>query len=403
MESKWSEGKSNHHPTSSTYKSGHHYDDKHNDDKYNDDKHDDDKHDIQQKESSFLSSSSSSSTTTTTPPSSSKYSEKLIKDNNLKLYGRGGAVAFQRKTNLSKSIGGGRGGGGIGSDGTPSSPTDSMLSPCTKKLRRKQSKKLSNDSTGAAAESNNSLSLNFWVPPENVDIILGSSSSSRGQILVDLGWDFKVVTPNIPEENYSCEDPLMLPILLAKEKAKAILKKLFDYDETDASAATASSSSLSSSLSSSYTNTSPYTSLPYTSSSASSTVILTCDQIVLYHGHEIRNKPRNRQEAKEFLLSYQKNEIIQTVSAVVATHFPSGKQAVEIDLCTIHWKGIPEDVIENKLLDKEEIYSSCGAILIEDPDFLAYVDHIDGDLDSIRGMPIKATKKVFRDVLSADI
>jgi septum formation protein len=330
MESKLSEGKSNHNPRKD---------------------HDDDEIEIQHKESSSPSSSLSASSSKN-PLSTSKYSEKLIKENNLKLYGRGGAVAFQRKTNSSKATSG---------DGPPSSPTDSMLSPCTKKLRRKQSKKLSSD---PSSYSSPNISLDFWVPPENVDIILGSSSSSRGQILVDLGWNFKVVSPNIDEESFHCDDPFKLPILLAKQKATAILEKLSDL-------------------------TSP-------------TVILTCDQIVLYR-NQVRNKPINRAQAKEYLMSYGPGDIVQTVSAVVATHFPSGKQFGDIDICTIHWNGIPEEVIENQLLNKEEIYSSCGGILIEDPDFLAHVDHIDGDLDSIRGMPIKTTKRVFRSVLSADI
>ena len=267
---------------------------------------------------------------------SSKYTS-----NDYKLLGKGGAVAFTRKTNNSKGI-------------PPSSPTDSMLSPCTKKLRRKQSKKLTNDT----------ISLDFWVPPDNIDLILGSSSSSRAQILVDLGWDFKVVTPDIDETLINCDDPFRLPILIAKEKAKAILLKIPDLENP--------------------------------------TVIITCDQIVFYR-HEIRNKPLNRIQAKQYLLSYQPNEIVQTITAVVATHYPSGKQSSDIDISTIYWTGIPEDIIDNVLLNKEEIYNSCGGFLIEDQDFLNHVDHIDGEIDSIRGLPIKLTKKVVRAVISTDI
>ena len=352
MESKWSEAKSSHKSTS------------HKSDKDQDyfegakgagimDAKEDKKQERQEK----LSSSTSSSSTTTPLNIPLKYSGSGS---------GGGALAFQRKTNNQFSKG-----------GTPSSPTDSMLSPCTKKLRRKQSKKISNENlmgggSGSAIGGPGSAGggLDFWIPPDNVNIILGSSSASRGQILVDLGWNFHVVSPNLNEEKYlstyshEAEDPLKIPVLLAKEKCQAILKKMTDIVEP--------------------------------------TVILTCDQIVLYR-NTIRNKPKSRQEAKEFLMSYQQNEIIQTVSAVVATHVPSGKQATDIDICTIYWNGIPEDVIENKLLDKEEIYSSCGGFLIEDPDFLACIGRIDGDLDSIRGMPIKTTKRVFRTVLAADI
>lgn len=345
MESKWSEAKS------CSHKSTSHKSDK-DQDSYEGAKGA--KEDKKQERQEKLSSSTSSTSSATTPLNIPlKYAGS----------GGGGALAFQRKTNNQFSKG-----------GTPSSPTDSMLSPCTKKLRRKQSKKISNEiliggGSGSAIGGSSSAG-DFWIPPDNVNIILGSSSASRGQILVDLGWNFNVVSPNLNEEKYlstyshEAEDPLKIPVLLAREKCQAILKNMTDIVEP--------------------------------------TVILTCDQIVLYR-NTIRNKPKSREEAKEFLMSYQHNEIIQTISAVVATHVPSGKQATDIDICTIYWNGIPEDVIENKLLDKEDIYSSCGGFLIEDPDFLAYIDRIDGDLDSIRGMPIKTTKRVFRTVLAADI
>jgi septum formation protein len=286
----------------------------------------------------------------------------------------GATAAFTRKTNEKKFTGHG-GFGGSGVVNGPSSPTDSMLSPCTKKLRRKQSKKLSSSDTSL-------ISLEFWVPPDNISLILGSSSPSRGQILVDLGWNFQIMKPNIDESAIHCDDPFRLPILIAKEKAIAILNQLQPLLDKTTGGAHSSSGAL--------------TAVPQ------SMVILTCDQIVLYR-NEIRHKPLSRAQAHEFLSSYQANEIVQTISAVVATHYPSGKQASEIDIATIYWNGISEEVIEEKLLDKEEIYSSCGAFLIEDPDFLACVNRIEGDLDSIRGMPIKATKKVFRTVISTDI
>lgn len=234
----------------------------------------------------------------------------------------------------------------------PSSPTDKLLSPCSRKLRRKQSK------------SHGSNDIEFWVPPEDVQIILGSSSQARAEILNELGWKYRVMNPNIDERAVTCSDPFRLPVLIAKAKANSILGQL--------------------------------------EGERVPTVIITCDQIVLFQ-NEIRNKPENEEEARSFLESYQDGAIVQTISAVVATHVPSGRQSGEVDLSTVHWSGIPASAVDDLLVTKPDIFHSCGGFLIEDPDFVNYVDRIEGELDSIRGLPIRATKKVFRSVLSSDI
>jgi septum formation protein len=234
----------------------------------------------------------------------------------------------------------------------PSSPTDKLLSPCSRKLRRKQSK------------SQGSNDIEFWIPPDDIQIILGSSSIARAQIFDEMGWRYTVMNPDIDERAVSCSDPFRLPVLIAKAKAKSILGQL--------------------------------------GPDRSPTVIITCDQIVLFQ-NEVRGKPENEQQARSFLQSYQDGAIVQTISAVVATHVPSGRQSAEIDLSTIHWSGIPESAINDLLVTKPDIYRSCGGFLIEDPDFVNFVDRIDGELDSIRGLPVKSTKKVIRSVLSSDI
>ena len=91
--------------------------------------------------------------------------------------------------------------------------------------------------------------------------------------------------PDIDEKAIRHDDPYTLPVLIAKAKAEAIIGRL---DK----------------------NMSPF-------------VLLTSDQIVLF-GNEIREKPVDENEAEKFLSSYS-NQNVSTVSAVVATHFPSGK------------------------------------------------------------------------------
>lgn len=252
----------------------------------------------------------------------------------------------------------------------PSSPTDRMLSPCSRKLLRKKS----------SQQDPTQPNFDFLVPPANVEIILGSSSQCRRDILDEMGWKFSVMIPDIDERavEESCTgESTEIPVHIAKAKATAILEQLREKDEA------ASGSKQDD---------------KHAQSQDQSQVVITSDQVVLFN-NEVRGKPRDDAEAREFLASYNKGATCQTVAAVVATHLPSGRQHAEVDICFVHWSGIPEDAHE-ALLGKEEVYWSCGGFLIEDEDFVRYVEFIDGTLDSIRGLPVKATKKAVGAVLA---
>lgn len=165
-----------------------------------------------------------------------------------------------------------------------------------------------------------------------------------------------------------------VPAEIAKAKAAAILAQLCEQDAADAAA-----------------------SAPRDDSRAR--VVITSDQVVLFEG-QVRGKPRDAAEARAFLASYGPGTRCQTVCAVVATHLPSGRQEVQLDVCSVLWSGIPAEALE-VLLAKEEVFWSCGGFLIEDEDFLRHVESIDGSVDSIRGLPIKATKRAVSAVLAS--
>lgn len=238
----------------------------------------------------------------------------------------------------------------------PSSPSDQLMSPCSRKLRRKKT------------DAGNSSSFDFWTPPTSTKIILGSSSKSRALILREMGWSFSTMPPDINEreiqDKYS-DEIMQVPVTIAKAKASAI-QMLLNAEN-------------------------------FVEEFEGDIVILTSDQVVVFRD-EIRGKPEDLSQARDFLLSYNKGASCQTVTAVVATHLPSGRQESDVDVCTIHWSGIPEGVVE-RLIAKDDVMYSCGGFLIEDNDFLEYVDHIDGSIDSIRGLPKKTTRKLVSSVL----
>lgn len=124
--------------------------------------------------------------------------------------------------------------------------------------------------------------------PTNLPLTLGSSSSNRQTVLSLSGWNFEVAVPDIDEKSFRSNDPNLLPVIIAKAKATAILGRVSEDRE------------------------------PF--------ILLTADQIVLYQD-EIREKPMNEHQATYFLSSYSNHEV-HTISAVVATHYPSGETEV---------------------------------------------------------------------------
>lgn len=93
----------------------------------------------------------------------------------------------------------------------PSSPTDSMISPCSRKLmRKKPSIRYNSDSdkdVNLDEDINRHISRNSvhndlgWAPPSGLRIVLGSSSSERGRILEELGWTFTTIAPEVDERS----------------------------------------------------------------------------------------------------------------------------------------------------------------------------------------------------------
>lgn len=161
-------------------------------------------------------------------------------------------------------------------------------------------------------------------------------------------------------------------------------------------------------------------------------ILLTLDQIVLF-GAEVREKPTSGAQAVEFLSSYS-NRQVSTISAVVATHFPSGrlnsitciiiaynstdfvtnridisnhyslnysgKQSHEMVKATVSFGEISEEIVQI-VVAKGEIYSSAGGFRIEDEHLNPLILNIEGTADSVLGMPMDATVRVIRAVIDA--
>jgi septum formation protein len=72
-------------------------------------------------------------------------------------------------------------------------------------------------------------------------------------------------------------------------------------------------------------------------------IIITADQIVLYNG-VVREKPQDKKQAHEFLLSYA-NKSAQTVSAIVVHNTATEMTSGEVEIASVKFNDIPGSFI----------------------------------------------------------
>ncbi|OVA18722.1 Maf-like protein [Macleaya cordata] len=238
------------------------------------------------------------------------------------------------------------------------------------------------------AESENGSSSSF-------KIILGSSSSSRRQILTEMGYEFTILTADIDEKDIRKEKPEELVMALAEAKADAIISRLqlSNFQEKD----------------------------------AEPTLLITADTVVVYEG-VIREKPSNKDEARRFIkglfnmfLPYLLPELAgslvnstcfagysgghaSTVGSVLVTNLKTGIRKGGYDRVEVYFHDIPDEIIDN-LIDEGIVLNVAGGLMLEHPLTLPFVEAvIDGTVqmgaaDSVMGLPKALTEKLIQESL----
>eukprot|EP00271_Cylindrocystis_brebissonii_P015871 TRINITY_DN38922_c0_g1_i1.p1 TRINITY_DN38922_c0_g1~~TRINITY_DN38922_c0_g1_i1.p1 ORF type:complete len:285 (-),score=38.70 TRINITY_DN38922_c0_g1_i1:707-1507(-) len=198
-------------------------------------------------------------------------------------------------------------------------------------------------------------------------IILGSSSRTRRDILTEMGIVFEVKVAGIDESAIRREKAEELVEALALAKAQAIQEKLTAEGEK------------------------------FGPEDAQHTLLITADQVVTYKG-SIREKPRDRQEAEEFIRSYS-NSSGKTVGAVLVTNLSTGVREIGTDVTQIDFGEIPNEAVE-KLLDERWTYESAGGMMVEHPLVAPYVlRFVDGTIDGVMGLPKALTRVLIKRAL----
>ncbi len=175
------------------------------------------------------------------------------------------------------------------------------------------------------------------------NIILGSSSPRRNELLKSLGFDF-VINPSNANENY----PLNLkgyeiPVFLAEKKALSFNGVLTETD-----------------------------------------LLITADTIVWCEG-ELFNKPINFEEGKLMLqtLSGKMHEVFTAVCLKSAN-----KQIIFYDATKVYFKKFTNEEIEY-YLNKYKPYDKAGSYGVQE--WIGYIgiEKIEGSFYNVMGLPVK--------------
>lgn len=186
-------------------------------------------------------------------------------------------------------------------------------------------------------------------------IILGTASKHRREVFEEMGYeDFEIMSADIDEKAIRLDDPQKLTITLAKAKADALLKHIHEP-----------------------------------------AILITADQVVSWNG-TIREKPENKEEAKEFLGTYHQAPAMM-INGVAVTNTITGKQVSGNDSTKVIFKEIPDAVID-QILEHKEVFTWAGAFAVDHPLIKPYIESLEGVDGSPKGLPKPLVKKLISEV-----
>jgi len=183
-------------------------------------------------------------------------------------------------------------------------------------------------------------------------IILGSQSKGRKKVMEEMGLEFEIMPADIDEKAIRHDDPKKMVLAIAKAKAEALKARIHEPK-----------------------------------------VLVTADTVVLWQD-EVREKPKDKQEAIAFLRGYNIAPA-KVVTGVVVTNLATGITRSAVDVATVHFKHHSDEEID-KLVADGHVLNYAGAFTLLDE---GHVESIDGTLDSVLGLPKELTKKLINEVL----
>jgi septum formation protein len=182
-------------------------------------------------------------------------------------------------------------------------------------------------------------------------IILGSQSKGRKKVMEDMGMNFEVMPADIDEKAIRHDEPEMMVLAIAKAKAEALKAKIKEP-----------------------------------------ALLITADTVVLWKD-EVREKPKDKEEATEFLRGYNEAPAV-VVTGVVVTDLVTSKMSSAADKATVHFKHHSDEEISRLVVDGH-VLNYAGAFTLLDE---GHVERIEGTLDSVLGLPIIVVRRLMEEV-----
>lgn len=128
-------------------------------------------------------------------------------------------------------------------------------------------------------------------------------------------------------------------------------------------------------------------------------LLLTADQVVV--GPEgIREKPASVAECRSFLASYSAGAPVRAVSGIVVVDCGSGRRFEASDEASQKFTQFGDGVID-ALVKEGECMKSAGGVLVEHELLQPYLAERTGELESIQGLPVGATRGLLERAVKA--
>lgn len=186
-------------------------------------------------------------------------------------------------------------------------------------------------------------------------IILGSQSPWRKRILEEMGYEVEVMPADIDEKQHRFDNPDELTLRLAREKAKAIAPQI----EGEA-------------------------------------LLVTSDTVGVWNG-EIREKPVDEAQARQFLHDYQE-EPVDVVCAVIVTNTKTGETREGVEHARVHFNTIPEEALDALIADGT-LFGCAAGFCIQHPLFGDVIARVDGETECVAGMPHALTRRLLDEMI----
>ena len=202
---------------------------------------------------------------------------------------------------------------------------------------------------------------------EAIDIVLASASPRRRQLLEDAGLRFRVHAVDADEtlDDNLLEEPLEAVKKLAERKAKAAVEELVD-DEYDGTM-----------------------------------VVIGSDTMVVLRG-EIFGKPVDAADAERMLRALSGcGHDVNTAVSVWVVHAPKGQDVglfyrTFVDTTYVYFKDLTDEQVADYIASGDP-FDKAGAYGIQSGAG-AFVDHIEGSLDTVIGLPVERLRQEYPDI-----